>query len=65
MFKIVQVVVVFNIVNCCLQCIVILLKFGFKWSIYDFLDELGFKFFSGLLEIIGFMYMLFENVLGL
>lgn len=65
MFKTVQVVVLLNLANCFSQCIATPPKSGPKWSIYDLLDELGLKSFSGLLETTGFMYTLSENASGL
>ncbi|XP_062617386.1 periostin-like [Saccostrea cucullata] len=35
-----------------------------QWDIYDLLDKLGLKSFSGLLEATGFMYKLSENSSG-
>lgn len=65
MLKTVQVVVLLNLANCFSQCIATHPKSGPKWSIYDLLDELGLKSFSGLLETTGFMYTLSENASGL
>lgn len=64
MFKTVQVVVLLNLANCFSQCIATPPKSGPKWSIYDLLDELGLKSFSGLLETTGFMYTLSANASG-
>lgn len=65
MLKTVQVVVLLNLANCFSQCIATHPKSGPKWSIYDLLDELGLKSFSGLLETTGFMYTLSANASGL
>lgn len=64
MLKTVQVVVLLNLANCFSQCIATHPKSGPKWSIYDLLDELGLKSFSGLLETTGFMYTLSANASG-
>ena len=35
-----------------------------EWDIYDLLDSLGLKTFSGLLESTDFMYMLSDDTQG-
>lgn len=65
MFKTVQVVLLFSLANLYSQYIATPTKSGPKWDIYDLLDVLGLKSFSGLLETTGFMYTLSENASGL